>query len=175
MEIRKLLMIALAVAITFAQEQALMFIPNVQLTVVLVIVFASMFTLRETIIYILSYVFLDSLYMGGFNIFYMMPMIIAWGTLGVTTAYISKKTESEMTFAVIGLLFGFVYGWMFIPFMMIQTGITNLWPYLIADLPFEIIMATTGFVTTLWMYKPLTNTLKQVLYQKRVATIKTYK
>jgi hypothetical protein len=28
-------------------------------------------------------------------------------------------------------------------------------PYLIADLPYEIIMGTTGFLTVLWGYEPL--------------------
>ena len=175
METRRLLMIALAIAILFTQEQLLMFIPNVQLTVLLVILFVSVFSFKESIMMITSYVFLDSLYMGGFNLFYMVPMMLAWYFIPLSYHTILRRTKSEHKLAIFALVFGFVYGWMFIPFNMIQTGIPNFIPYLIADLPFELIMATTGFLTVLWIYKPLYKVLTEVVIVNNQSIIKSYK
>ncbi len=72
-------------------------------------------------------------------------------------------------------VFGFVYGWVFIPFRMLQLGIDELWPYLLADLPFEIIMATTGLLTVLWIYKPLYNIMNDVILSKNLIASKSYK
>lgn len=174
METRKLLMVALSIAIIFTQEQLLVFLPNVQLTVLLIILFVSVFSFKESIIMITSYVLLDSLYMGGFNVFYMVPMLFAWYLIPLSYHTVLRKTKSEHKLAIFAMVFGFVYGWMFIPFNMIQMGIPNFWPYLIADLPFELIMATTGFVTVLWMYKPLYKVLTEVTLASEKSMIKSY-
>ena len=175
METKRLLRVALAIAIIFTQEQLLMFIPNVQLTVLLIILFVSVFSFKESIMMITAYVFLDSLYMGGFNLFYMVPMMLAWYLIPLSYHTILRKTTSEHKLAIFALVFGFVYGWMFIPFNMIQTGIPNFIPYLIADLPFELIMATTGFLTVLWIYKPLYKVLINVESDYSPEAIKVYK
>ncbi len=168
-------MIALSIAILFTQEQLLVFLPNVQLTVLLIILFVSVFSFKESIIMITSYVLLDSLYMGGFNLFYMVPMMLAWYLIPVSYHTILRKTKSEHKLALFAMVFGFVYGWMFIPFNMLQLGIPNFWPYLIADLPFELIMATTGFITVLWMYKPLYKVLNDLNYYQETVIVRSYK
>ncbi len=132
-----------------------MFIPNVQFTVALLVVYASIFTYKENMILIFVYVILDNLYMGTFSPFYLMPMLIAWSLIPTVYHFLLRRTTNEKKLACFGLVFGFVYGWVFIPFHMIQTGIHTWWPYLLADLPFEIIMATSGFLTILWTYQPL--------------------
>ncbi|MCD6482396.1 MAG: hypothetical protein J7K80_01490, partial [Candidatus Izimaplasma sp.] len=119
--------------------------------------------------------FLDSLYMGGFNLFYMVPMMLAWYLIPISYHTILRKTKSELKLALFAMIFGFVYGWIFIPFNMIQTGIPNFIPYLIADLPFELIMATTGFLTVLWLYKPLYKVLTEIIVIDNLSIIKTYK
>ena len=175
MDTKKLLMISLSIAIIFTQEQLLMFLPNVQLTVLLIILFVSVYSFKESIIMITAYVLLDSLYMGGFNVFYMVPMLLAWYLIPLSYNTILRRTKSEHKLAIFALIFGFIYGWMFIPFNMIQTGVPHFLPYLIADIPFELIMATTGFLTVLWMYKPLYNVLTEVTMQTNNSILKTYK
>lgn len=155
MTTKKLLMIAFAISITFVQEQMLLLLPNVQLTVLLIFLFVSVFTYKESLIYIIGYVLLDNLYMGGFNLFYMIPMLFAWSLIPLAYHTVLKRTTSESKLAVAALLFGFIYGWSFIPFNMIQMGIDNFWVYLSADVTFEIIMAVTGFVTVYYLFKPL--------------------
>jgi hypothetical protein len=172
---RQLLTIAFAITITFVQEQVLLFIPNVQFTVLLIILFSSIFTFKESIVYVIGYVLLDSLYMGGFNLFYMVPMLLSWALIPMLYHTVLKKTSNEYILGGFAFIFGFVYGWMFIPFNMLQTGIYNVVPYLIADIPFEIIMAVTGFVTVVWLYKPLLVTMQKILYAQRFETSKHLK
>lgn len=175
MDTKKMMMIALSIAIIFTQEQLLIFLPNIQLTVILIIVFVSVFSFKESIILITGYVLLDSLYMGGLNPFYLVPMMIAWYIIPISYHTFLRRTTNEIKLALFAFVFGFVYGWVFIPFRMLQLGIDELWPYIVADLPFEIIMATTGLLTVLWIYKPLYNIMNDVILSKNLVASKSYK
>jgi len=163
MKTKRMLTIALSLAILFTQEQLLLFLPNVQFSVLLVIVFVSVYNFKESMILITAYVFLDNLFLGGLNFFYMVPMFIAWYIIPLSYHTFLRKTKNELILAFFALAFGFVYGWVFIPFNMIQTGITKFIPYLLTDLPFEIIMATAGFLSVLWLFKPLYRVLTEVI------------
>lgn len=175
MTTRRLLMIAFAITITFVQEQMLLILPNIQFTVLLIIVFTSVFTFRESMIYIFVYVILDNLYLGGFNVFYMIPMFLAWSLIPISYHTFLRKTTNEYYLGFFAFIFGFVYGWSFIPFNMIQTGISNFYVYLSADIMFEIVMAVVGFITVIWLYKPLTSTLHKLLKHQQLQTAKAYK
>jgi hypothetical protein len=161
MSVKRLLMVALAVPIIIIQEELLLMVPNFQFTVLLIILFSSIFTLRESILLILVYVLIDSMYMGALNPLYMIPMILGWSLIPFSIHTYLKGTKSEIKLALFAFGFGFVYGWMFIPFKMLEQGITTVWPYFVADLPFEIIMAVTGFMTVILLFKPLYKVLKE--------------
>ena len=161
MSVRRLLMIALSVPIIIIQEELLVMIPNVQFTVLLIILFSSIFTMKESLIMVFVYVLIDSMYMGALNPLYMIPMVLAWSLIPLSLHTVLRKTKNEMVLAFFALGFGFLYGWMFIPFKIIEQGITEVWPYFIADLPFEIIMSVTGFVTVILLYQPLYRVLSQ--------------
>ena len=62
-------LIALFAAVLFIQEELLTFIPNVQLTIFINIVFKKVWFLKTTIITII-HVVLDNLVMGSFNVIY---------------------------------------------------------------------------------------------------------
>lgn len=164
MSVKKMLFIAAAVSIIFVQEQMLMFLPNIQFTVLLIILFSSIFTFKESVTMILVYVLLDSLFMGAMSPFTVLPLIIGWMLIPISYHTILRRTENEYILAVFALLFGFVFGWVFIPFNMLQTGISNPIPYLIADIPFEALMAGCGFLTVIYVYKPLKQTLNQLVH-----------
>ncbi|MBU1020290.1 MAG: hypothetical protein KJ847_03680 [Firmicutes bacterium] len=175
MSTKKMLMIAISIAIIFTQEQLLMFLPNIQFTVLLIIVFTSVYSFKETMILITGYVFLDSMYMGGLNPFFVTPMLIAWYLIPISYHTILRKTNNEIALSIFAFVFGIVYGLIFIPFQMIQFGVTTLWPYLLNDIPFELIMAFTGTLTVLWMYKPLYNLLNNIVNQNQALVHKSYK
>jgi hypothetical protein len=156
-------MIAFAVTLTFVQEQALLLLPNVQLTVVLMFVFVSVFTYKESVIYILSYVLLDNLYLGGFSPFNVIPMLVAWNLIPLVYHTVLKRTTDEKTLAIAAFLFGFVYSWSFIPGAILMYGLSGVWEfYLLADIPFEIILAVSGSLSVLWLYQPLYRVVSQL-------------
>ena len=175
MSVRKMLWIALSVSIIIVQEYALMFIPNVQFTVLLIILFSSVFSLKEGLIMVFVYVLLDNLLMGTMNVFYIIPMLLAWSIIPIIYHIYLKRFEGELHLSLFAFIFGFIYGWMFIPFRILQFGITDFRPYLIADLPFEIIMAATGFLTVLWAYAPLKRVMDTLVYDELVQASNSYK
>ena len=151
----------MGVSIVFVQEQILTFIPNVQFTTVLILVFASVFTFREMVVFILVYVLLDNMVMAGLNPLIMTPMFLAWLVILAIYYTLMQRTTNEHVLAFFGLLIAPIYGFMFVPFVMLQTGITELWPYILADFPFQFIMATANFLTILWVFAPLHARLKK--------------
>ncbi len=153
--LKRMIFIAMAATILFVQEQLLTMLPNVQLTVLLLVLFSSVLTFRETMTVIFVHVILDSLFMGAFYPFYMVPMFIGWSLVPIAYHTVLRRTNNELKLAAFGFVHGFLYGWTFIPFVMIQTGIYQFWPYLMADLLFEIIMGVSSFITILWLFKPL--------------------
>lgn len=175
MDTKKMIMIALSVAILFTQEQIMVFLPNISFTVVLVVVFVSVYSFKESIILITAYVLLDNIYMGGMNPFIIVPMLIAWYLVPISYHTILRRTTNEVKLAIFAFVFGFVYGWVYIPFRMIQLGITEFWPYLLADVLFEVIMGSFGFLTVLWLFKPLYKTMNEIIKSKKLIASKNYK
>ncbi len=157
--LKRLIFMAMCITILFVQEQILTIIPNVQFSTLLIVLYVSLFKWRESVSMIVIYVILDNLYMNSFNPIYTPAMLIAWLSIPLVYHTVLGKTKSETKLAIFGLLFGFYYGWVFIPFRMFELGITEFWPYLMLDLPFQIIMAISNFLTILWLYKPLYKTL----------------
>lgn len=166
MSTNRIITIALAISITFVQEQLLIFIPNVQFTILLIVLFTRYFTFRESTIYIMVYVLLDNMYMGSLNLLYTPPMFIAWMLIPISQKLFLHKVTKEFHLAIFGFVFGFVYSWMFIPVRMLEMGISQFWPYFLLDIPFEIILASTGFISIYWLFKPLNNVLKPLITEK---------
>ncbi len=170
-----MMMIALSVAILFTQEQIMVFLPNMSFTVLLIIVFVSVYSFKESIILITAYVILDNIYMGGMSPFLVIPMLIGWFLIPISYHTILRKTKNEVHLAIFAFVFGFVYGWVYIPFRMIQFGIAEFWPYLLADILFEVIMASFGFLAVLWLFKPLYNTMDEIMKTKKLIAVKELK
>jgi uncharacterized membrane protein len=154
MTVKKMTMMAVLTTLLLIQEQALSFIPNVQLSTLLILLFASTFKLRDSLLMLAVYVVIDSLYMGALNPFYMIPMYLGWATLPVLYHTFIKRHESTYVMATLGFIGGFIYGVIFMPFAVIQTGVDPR-VYLLADFPFQLVMASSNFITILWLYAPL--------------------
>lgn len=154
MRTKRLILIAMLTTITLVLEQALVVIPNVQLTTLLIVLFSVHFKLKESLIMIVVYVFLDSMWMGSLNLLYIIPMIIGWSFIPLGIHLFFKKPINIYKLATFGMVMGFVYGWTFMPFNVLMTGV-SIDVYLLADLPFQIIMGITNYLTILWLYQPL--------------------
>ena len=158
--IRHITLAAMLLAVLYVQELLLSGLPNIQLTVVLIMVYAAVLPLSLSLPIVIGYVLLDNLLFGTISLIYTPAMFFSWMLLAIVAKLLSKKSF----YAILGfaVLFAFLYGWSFIPANIMVQGITNFWPYLWADLPFELIMALSNFVSVLLLYRPLKSILKNL-------------
>lgn len=146
-------LIALFAAVLFIQEELLTFIPNVQLTIFLLILYSKKFGFLKTSIITIIYVVLDNLVMGSFNVIYFPTMLIGWMIIPIVTCTLLRKIDSPFILAIAGGVFAFTYSWTFILPNYIVYHIDPI-VYLVSDLLFEGILAACGFISTLILYKP---------------------
>jgi hypothetical protein len=152
--IRDLTLIAVLTTILFVQEQLLSFIPNVQLTVFLIILYSKKLGFVKTSIITIIHVLLDNLFLGGINLYFTPAMMIGWLMIPLTLCTIFKKFNSNITLAILGIIYSFIYCWIYIIPNMILFKF-NFIDYLIADIIFEIVLAISSFVSTLLLYNPM--------------------
>lgn len=159
---RDITLIALMTTILFAQEQLLTFIPNVQLTVFLLVVYSKKLGLIKTVVITFIHVILDNMVMGSFNLLFIPFMLIGWMIIPISLNTIFKKVESNITLAILGVVFSFIYCWIYIipNCVMLQVDFHT---YFFADLIWEIILAGSSFLTILLLYEPCSNVLNKVL------------
>jgi energy-coupling factor transport system substrate-specific component len=142
------------VGIIFVQEQFLTFFPNFQLTFLLMMVYSRTMGWKLTSIIVITHVLLDTMLYGGMMSIYTPFMIIAYLVIPITMGMLFKNIKSELTLATISIGYGLIYSWIFlIPVVLIMDF--PLIPYLIADIPFEIMLVTSNFLTVLILFNPL--------------------
>lgn len=163
--IRSITLAGMLLAILFVQEQLLVLVPQFQFTVVLIMVYACIFPYKILLPLVSAYVLLDNVYMGTLNYLYFIPMLFAWLMLAVVSRALRNKPFYVQV--VIGIAFGFVYGWVYLPARMIEQGVGIFWLYLKMDLPFEIMMAASNLATILLVYQPLRFSLEKLIEHKQ--------
>ena len=159
---KELVILAFLSAILFVQEQALSFLPNIQLTVFLLILYTRTVGIKKTVFIICVYCLLDNLFMASINLIYTPFMMIGWLLVPILLETIFKKMQTSMALAFLAIVFSFLYSWVYL--------IPNIWiydvqplAYLLADLPFEVLLAASSFITTLWLYEPCSKVLRHLM------------
>ena len=104
-------LISLLSALLFIQEELLSFLPNIQFTVFLIVLFSKKLGLLRTTIIVIIHVILDNLYMSSFNIMYTPWMLIGWLIIPITLCTIFKKVNSNIILAFLGVFYSFIYCW----------------------------------------------------------------
>ena len=137
-KIKDITVIAFFTGILFIQEQLFSFIPNVQLTVFLLVLYSKVFGLKKTCIIILIHTILDNFVIGSLNLIYFPFMLIGWLIIPIVTTTILKKTNNNIVLALAGIIFSLIYCWIFIIPNVIVYKI-NILTYLSADIIFEIV------------------------------------
>ncbi len=151
--VKDICVIAVSTAIIFVLEQLLSFLPNIQLTVFLIVLFSKKLKFLKTTIIVIIHTILDNLVMGSFNIIFFPFMLLGWLIIPIMLSTIFRKINSSFNLALLGILFSFIYCFiMIIPNIFILK--VEFIPYLIADIPFELLLALSSFLTILWLYKP---------------------
>lgn len=141
-------------AILFVQEQILFFLPNITFTMLLIVLYSKRLGCFKTILIICVYVILDNIFCGAFNLLFVVFMFIGWSITPILLNTIFKKVNNNILLAVIGVLCSFIYSWILIIPGCITFN-TDFISYLKMDITWEVVMATSSFLTILFIYKPL--------------------
>ena len=92
--------------------------------------------------------------MGSFDFYYVPTMMIGFSLIPITINTIFKKIDNVILLGLIGVMHAFIYSWLFIipTVFLYQIDIIN---YLIMDIPYELILAASTFITVFGLYRPL--------------------
>ena len=84
----------------------------------------------------------------------VLSMILGWSLIPNLLCSVFKKVNSNISLALLGILFSFLYCWVIaIPHSIIME--VDLITYLTMDIIWEFILAASSFITILLLYKPL--------------------
>lgn len=159
--VKDIAIISIFGVIVALQEEILIFLPNINFTVFLVVLFSKVFGLYKTLLMILVYVFLDNTLMSSFSPIFTPFMYLGWAIIPSLLNTVFKNVNKTMQLALLGILFSFVYCWVYIiPNALILK--INIIAYLASDILFEILMALSSFITILWLYEPSAKALKKL-------------
>ena len=161
---KDIIIVALLATLLIVQEQLLSFIPNVQLTFFLLVLFSRKLNIVHNLIICLIYVILDGLLSGGFNLF--LPfMLVGVLIIPLSMNTIFKKVESNILLALLGILYSFLYS-----FILIVPGCIlfnmDFITYLKGDIVYEIVLAVSSFGSILLLYNPCSKIFDEY-YKKR--------
>lgn len=162
MKIKDITLIAIFSVILFVQEEILSFIPNVNLTIFLIVLYSKTLGIKRTILIIFIYCLLDNFVMNSFNV-YFTPCIFA--TLILIPIFINtifKNTNGKLKLSFLGAIFSLIYCWSFmVPSVLIYK--MDFLSYIIADIPFEILLAMSSFISILLLYNSCSKVINNLL------------
>lgn len=153
MKVKDVALLGILNAILYLVDQVLSFVPFLQLSMLLIILFSRKMGALKTSIIVIIYVILE--YIGaGFNLLFFIFSVIGWLFVPLLTNFLFRKTKSVISIALQGVLFSFLYSWIHIipSCIIIESSIID---YLSMDIIFEISLAISSFVSILLLYKPL--------------------
>lgn len=163
--------IASCISIIFVQEQILSFLPNIQLTILLLIVYSKKLGFIKTSLIVVIHTLLDCLITGSLNLYYFPFMLLGWMIIPIIISIFFKKCESPIVLAVMGIVFAIIYSWIFIiPNIIIPNGFLNgvgIINYILADILFEVLLAASSFISILWLYIPCSKVFEKVLNETK--------
>ena len=162
MIIKDITLIAIFSVILFVQEEILNFMPNVNLTIFLIVLYSKTLGIKRTILIIFIYCLLDNFVMNSFNV-YFTPCIFA--TLILIPIFINtifKNTNGKLKLSFLGAIFSLIYCWSFmVPSVLIYK--MDFLSYIIADIPFEILLAMSSFISILLLYNSCSKVINNLL------------
>lgn len=146
--------------ITFVAKQVLAGVPNVQIVSLLMALFFVNSNWKETILFLIGYVLLDFIVWGYPTL--MIPSFISW----IFWALIVKDlgNENEFIIAPFTLLFTIAHMviYMVHDLIFFSLRIEGIPAYLIAGIPFAVPMFISGFLSILWLFRPLNRILDYI-------------
>lgn len=161
MNTKTIVLLPVLSVIVFVLEQALLFLPNIQLTIFLIILYSKVLGLKKTSVIIIIYLFLDNLFMSSFSIIFTPFMFLGYIIIPLTLNTVFKSADNILILACLSVLYSFLYC---LVYVIPNTFIYHIHPlvYLSSDLIFQILLACSSFISVLWLYEPLYKLLKKL-------------
>ena len=148
--------------IIFVLELGLSTFPNINLTFVLFLILFQQYKIGVSIQYIGVYVVLQGVW-WGYGL-YLIPMTVAWiGYIFVTKSI--KRVDNVLQSFIIGA-YAILYALSFLPLAVVY-GIP-IGAYLLADIPFTMILIINNFLTVLWLKPLITHRIYSVTHENRL-------
>lgn|SRR5690554_297050 len=152
--VKDIALITVLTSILFVQEQLLLFLPNIQLTFFLIILYSKKLGLKRSSYIVILYTVLDSLYMNAFDIIYFPFLLISWLIIPLSINTIFKRINSTLYLSVLSILYALIFSFIMMIPQVLVLNIPVL-AYLASDIYFQIILATSSFISTYLLYEPL--------------------
>ena len=163
------MLIGVFAAILLVQKELLSFIPNVSLTVFLIVLYSKSFGKKRTLFILLVYVFLDNIIMGNMGPLFVPFQYIGWALIPLLLCTVFKGVNDSLRLALLSVLFSFLYCWiMAVPGVIMMN--VSIGAYLAADIAFELVLAASSFVSVLLLYKPCHRVLSAMNSQTTTET-----
>ena len=157
-QILKIATTSILISIVFVVEEALSFIPNVQLTVLFFTLYGAYCGPKWGSVIVIIHTLLDCLVAGSFVPYVIIPMMLGWEIVLLFGYFFRHRSLFIITLmAGIGSI---IYTLMFAVTNALFLHV-NFFSYLLADIIFDIILFGTSVLSVLWLYQPLLKVLKK--------------
>ncbi|WP_029232315.1 hypothetical protein [Butyrivibrio sp. VCB2006] len=164
--VKDIALIGLMVAIIEVCKAALSFLPNIELTSFWLIMFTLFFGWKVILVVPVFILIEGALY--GMQLWWIMYLYI-WPLL-VLIAWLFRKNESAIMWAVISGIFGLCFGALCsIPYFVIGwssgdfvSGLRSGFTWWIAGIPWDMIHCAGNFVLMLVLYHPIRTAMKKI-------------
>ncbi len=161
MRVKEIVILSLLTTILVVQEQVLSLLPNIQLTFLLIFLYTRLLGVKKTLIIVVIYVFLDCLIQSSLGLITIIPMMIGWIIVPIAlgTVFKSCKTSLSLAYASIPLAIAYTLPFTVTAMILGEVAIEN---YLIADIPFTLLLVLSSFLSVWWLYDPLYGVLSKL-------------
>lgn len=165
--IKEITLYAVLSSILFVQEQLLAFLPNIQLTFFLIILYSKVLKLRGSILIVIVHVILDNLLNGSFTPIIVIPMLLGYIQIPLIINLILKNAKKPLILASYSVLATIIYSILFLITNWLILPI-NIVSYIIADIPFTLTLCISSFISILLLYNPLYKVLNNLLIKYKI-------
>ncbi|MGL4950034.1 MAG: hypothetical protein ACRC5M_06600 [Anaeroplasmataceae bacterium] len=165
MSIKTLAKLSMLTVILFAQEAILQVIPSVQLSFLLIIVYATTLPKLHTLLILIVYVILDNLLMGSTGFTTFIPMIIGWFLVAFSTYLVRNKHYLIITMVgTISVLF-YTLPYAFVTSIFYDIKLRD---YLISDIPFTVVLILSTSISLILLYPICRKTILKLNEEKNI-------
>lgn len=160
MTVRRLCILASLSAVLFVQEEVLTFIPNVQFTFLLILLYGALLKPSEGTLIVFIHVLLDNLFMNSLNIYVVVPMLIGHEVTLLIGHMLKNKNEFLLSIGI--SVSSIIYAALFFVSTVLFFDIKPV-VYLVQDIPFDVVLVACNVICVLFLYKPLYKFLDKLL------------